>query len=200
MLYTFALERLAPLDDWYRYNAAEALDVYPSRSIYALFLILTRLELMKLDPEEKRCADLLLLTALDEAHILRGHAHSTRLRPRSLQPPAEYREVNIWRVIEKAAEEWSLSRPPGADPKVARGRKLGSGNNSNLRGNRARAGSAPGRSGARLPDQFPAAAQSGGLDPFRRCGRAGFGAGRPPDPWPARCTAVGMIGIGMRGR
>ncbi len=112
MMYTFALERLAPLDDWYRSNAAEALDVYPSRSVYALFLILTRLELLDLDPEEKRCADLLMLAALDEAHMLRGHAHSARVRPRSLQPPAEYREVNIWRVIEKAAEAWCIpSRP-----------------------------------------------------------------------------------------
>jgi hypothetical protein len=107
MLYNLALERLAPLDDWYRLNAAEALDVYPSRSIYALFLILTRLELMKLDPEEKRCADLLMLTVLDEAHMLRGHSHSARLRPRSLQPPPEYREVNVWRALEQAAEDWS---------------------------------------------------------------------------------------------
>ena len=127
MLYTFALERLAPLDDWYRYNAAEALDVYPSRSIYALFLILTRLELMQLDPDEKRCADLLLLMALDEAHILRGHAHSTRLRPRSLQPPAEYREVNIWRVIEKAAEEWSLFARPVPIRKWREGESLEAG-------------------------------------------------------------------------
>jgi hypothetical protein len=108
MLYHLALERLAPLDDPYRMNAKEALDVYPSRSIYALFMILTRLELMQLDPAEKRCADLLLLSALDQAHILRGHAHAARERPRSLLPPARYREANIWRLIEKAAEDWSL--------------------------------------------------------------------------------------------
>ncbi len=107
MMYNRALERLAPLDDWYRRSAAEALDVYPSRSIYALFLILTRLELLTLDPDEKRCADLLMLTVLDEAHMLRGHSHSARLRPRSLQPPPEYREVNVWRVLEQAAESWS---------------------------------------------------------------------------------------------
>ncbi len=108
MLYHLALERLAPLGDPYRTNAKEALDVYPSRSLYALLLILTRLELMQLEPPEKRCADTLLLSALDQAHILRGHAHAARERPRSLQPPAQFREWNIWHVIEKAAEDWSL--------------------------------------------------------------------------------------------
>jgi hypothetical protein len=108
LLYHFALERLAPLDDPSRTSVAEGLDAYPSRSVYALVLILRRLELMEFEPEEKRCVDMLLLTALDEAHILRGHGHSVRTRPRSLQPPAEFREVNIWRTIEKAAEEWSL--------------------------------------------------------------------------------------------
>jgi hypothetical protein len=108
MMYHRALERLAPLDDPYRSNAKEALDVYPARSIYALFLILTRLELMQLDPLERRCADLLLLSALDQSHILRGHGHAARERPRSLLPPAQFRESNIWRLMEKAAEDWSL--------------------------------------------------------------------------------------------
>jgi hypothetical protein len=135
MMYNFALERLAPLDDWYRSNATEALDVYPSRSVYALFLILTRLELLKLDPEEKRCADLLMLTALDEAHILRGHAHSARVRPRSLQPPAEYREVNIWRVIEKAADDWSLLSDPVPVRKWRKGEALEAGTISTYAGN-----------------------------------------------------------------
>jgi hypothetical protein len=135
MLYNLALERLAPLDDWYRLNAAEALDVYPSRSIYALFLILTRLELMKLDPEEKRCADLLMLTVLDEAHMLRGHSHSARLRPRSLQPPAEYREVNVWRVIERAAEDWSRPGRPVPVRKWRKGENLEEGTISTYAGN-----------------------------------------------------------------
>jgi hypothetical protein len=134
MMYNFALERLAPLDDWYRYNAAEALDVYPSRSVYALFLILTRLELLNLDPQEKRCADLLLLTALDEAHMLRGYAHSARARPRSLQPPAEYREVNIWRVIERAAGEPRLPSRPVPIRKWRKGEGLEEGTISTFAG------------------------------------------------------------------
>jgi hypothetical protein len=107
MLYHFALERLAPLDDPSRTSITEALDAYPSRSVYALVLILRRLETMELEPEEKRCVDLLLLTVLEQAHILRGHGHHLRARPRSLQPPAQFREVNIWRALEKAAADWS---------------------------------------------------------------------------------------------
>ncbi|MBN1440596.1 MAG: hypothetical protein JW929_14405 [Anaerolineales bacterium] len=112
LLYHFALERLAPLDDPSRAGAADALDAYPSRSLYALVLILRRLESMEFTAEEKRCVDALLLTVLDRAHILRGHGHSTRTRPRSLQPPAEFLEVNIWRALEEAAEVWSAPARP----------------------------------------------------------------------------------------
>jgi hypothetical protein len=112
LLYHFALERLAPLEDPTRISAADALDAYPSRSIYALILILRRLEMMEFEPGEKRCVDLLMLSVLDEAHVLRGHGHHLRTRPRSLQPPSEFREVNIWRALENAAAEWS--RPADA--------------------------------------------------------------------------------------
>ncbi|MGB7537232.1 MAG: hypothetical protein WBM17_01715 [Anaerolineales bacterium] len=108
MLYHYALERIAPLDDPSRINAADALDAYPSRSVYAIVLILRRLEMMACEAEEKRCVDLLLLSVLDKAHILRGHGRHSRARPRSLQPPAEFREVNIWQALEGAVEEWSL--------------------------------------------------------------------------------------------
>jgi hypothetical protein len=112
MLYHYALERIAPLDDPTRANAAEALDAYPSRSLYALVLILRRLETMEFAAEEKRCVDLLLLSVLDRAHILRGYGRHVRTRPRSLLSPAEFREVNIWQELEKAAEEWSLPARP----------------------------------------------------------------------------------------
>lgn len=108
MLYHYALERIAPPEDPSRINAAEALDAYPSRSMYAIVLILRRLETMACDPEEKRCVDLLLLSVLDKAHILRGYGRHSRTRPRSLQPPAEFLEVNIWQMLERVVEEWSL--------------------------------------------------------------------------------------------
>jgi hypothetical protein len=112
MLYHYALERIAPLDDPSRTNAADALDAYPLRSLYAIVLILRRLETMGCEPDEKRCVDLLLLSVFDQAHILRGHGHHSRTRPRSLQPPAEFRELNIWQALERAVEEWSLPARP----------------------------------------------------------------------------------------
>jgi hypothetical protein len=106
--YHLALEKLASPDSADRPHMADALDVYPPRSLHALFTILSRLESLGLEPAERRCADLLMLSALDAGHMLRGHGHATRLRPRSLQPPAEYFEWNIWRVMERAVEEWSM--------------------------------------------------------------------------------------------
>jgi hypothetical protein len=108
LLYHFALERIAPPEDPSRAGASDALDAYPSRSLYALVLILRRLEQMEFDPEEKRCVDLLLLSVLDQAHILRGYGRHTRTRPRSLQSPVQFREVNIWRTLERAVEDWSV--------------------------------------------------------------------------------------------
>jgi mono/diheme cytochrome c family protein len=108
--YHLALERLAPPDHPDRVHAEEALEVYPLRALYALFSILVRVETLDLSADEKRASEALLITALDEAHILRGYAPQVRQRPRSLQAPARYKEVNVWRVLQRAVELWSAER------------------------------------------------------------------------------------------
>jgi len=107
LYFHLALERLAPPDHPDRMHAVEALRVYPLRSLYALFLILTRMESLNLSAKQRRCGEGLLLAVLDQAHVLRGHPPSARLRPRSLQVPAHYREINIWRAFERAGDYWA---------------------------------------------------------------------------------------------
>jgi hypothetical protein len=124
LLYHYALERIAPPEDPSRTSAADALDAYPSRTTYALVLLLRRLEQMEFTPEEKRCADLLLLSVLDKAHVLRGHGHHLRTRPRSLQPPAEFRELNVWRALEEAATGWGKPARKAAVRKWKEGEPL----------------------------------------------------------------------------
>ncbi len=110
MYYHLALERLAPPGDPDRIHAEEALEVYPLRALYALFSVLIRVESLDLSEEERRAAEALLITALDEAHILRGYAPHVRQRPRSLQAPARYKEVNVWLTLQRAVTWWSADR------------------------------------------------------------------------------------------
>ncbi|OGO49535.1 MAG: hypothetical protein A2Z30_05575 [Chloroflexi bacterium RBG_16_64_43] len=112
--YHLALERLAPPGSADRVHAEEALEVYPLRALYALFSVLVRVESLDLSEDERRAAEALLITALDEAHILRGYAPHTRQRPRSLQAPARYKEVNVWLTLQRAATAWSAERTPVA--------------------------------------------------------------------------------------
>ena len=112
--YHLALERLAPPGDADRVHAEEALEVYPLRALYALFSVLVRVESLDLSEEERRAAEALLITALDEAHILRGYAPHIRQRPRSLQAPARYKEVNVWLTLQHAMTAWSAERTPVA--------------------------------------------------------------------------------------
>ena len=118
--YHLALERLAPPGSADRVHAEEALEVYPLRALYALFSVLVRVESLDLSEDERRAAEALLITALDEAHILRGYAPHTRQRPRSLQAPARYKEVNVWLTLQRAATAWSAGRGPRVESRRGR--------------------------------------------------------------------------------
>jgi len=108
--YHLALERLAPPDHPDRVHTEEALEVYPLRALYALFSILIRMEALDLSDDERRAAEAMLISAFDEAHILRGYAPHVRQRPRSLQAPARYKEVNVWLTLQRAVDQWSSER------------------------------------------------------------------------------------------
>jgi hypothetical protein len=105
-----ALEQVAPAGDPDRQHAEAALAVYPARAIYALISIVSKLEQLDLDPAMAEAAQALLLSASDAANALWGHPEG-RARPLALVASPRYREINVWRALERAADEWATAGP-----------------------------------------------------------------------------------------
>ena len=104
--HAMALEQLAPQGSPERQLAEEALDVYPSRAVYAVVTLLNKLD--QLDADEAVRA--LMLSALDQANALWGHPEG-RSRPLQLSASARFLEHNVWRALEQAAGHWAMSDP-----------------------------------------------------------------------------------------
>lgn len=101
-----ALERIASADDPNRKHAAEALDSYVPRAVYALFTILNRLDSLNASQRELDLIHALMLVAFDRGNNLWEHP-SGRPRPKQLSNPPTFREHNIWQEIEDAVSLWA---------------------------------------------------------------------------------------------
>lgn len=108
-----ALEQVAPAGDPDRQHAEAALAVYPGRALFALITAVNKLGQLTLEPQLRLAAQALLLSAFDAANALWGHPEG-RARPLQLSASPRYREVNVWRALEKAVGEWALDSPPVA--------------------------------------------------------------------------------------
>jgi len=108
---SMAMNRIVSADDPDRRNVSDALDAYPARTLYALVTILNKLD--QLPPREDilPAVRALLLSAFDAGTKLWGHPEG-RARPRQLTASPQYREVNIWRALEKGLLEWNWRSTP----------------------------------------------------------------------------------------
>ncbi|UCD97693.1 MAG: hypothetical protein JSV42_12065 [Chloroflexota bacterium] len=106
------LERIAPPGDAERPNVEEALSVYPPRAIYALAVIINRLDgLLASPPPHDRverirdnCLIALVLAALDKGNSLWSYP-SGRPRPKQLSSSPRFAEYNVWLVLEEAIDQ-----------------------------------------------------------------------------------------------
>lgn len=105
-----ATERAAPGDDPDRENVEAALAVYPPRALYALITVLQKAEQIDLPGRQKQAAQALLLSAFDAANGLWGQPE-TRARPKQLVASPRFREINVWRALERALDEWRFESP-----------------------------------------------------------------------------------------
>jgi len=112
----WAVERAAPADDPDREHVEDALGVYPARAIYALVVVLQKVDQLALPPPLRRAAEALLLSACDAANGLWGYPE-TRVRPKQLTASPRFREVNVWRALERALDEWAVE-PTVVEPAV----------------------------------------------------------------------------------
>ncbi len=105
--HALALDAVAPPGDPYRRHAEAALAVYPVRALYALMTVINKLDQVDLSGRPLAAARALILSALDAANALWSHAEG-RQRPRQLIASSRYREMNVWRAMEAAVEDWAL--------------------------------------------------------------------------------------------
>jgi len=101
-----ALERVAPGTDPDRPFAEEALSFYLPRAVYAIGMIVNRLDGLSPSQERRRCMSALLLHALDYANALWPHT-TERPHPRQLSLPPIYRENNLWLALEAGVKAWA---------------------------------------------------------------------------------------------
>ena len=90
---------------------SEALNVYPPRSLDFLFTAVNKIEGLSLSSERKDLLYALLLRVCEQGSSL-WDTEGSRQRPRQISIPSVFREVNLWKVLEKTASTWEQSSPP----------------------------------------------------------------------------------------
>ena len=101
-----AFERVVTLKDEDRLYAEEAIEHYLPRPLYFLTTVINRLDSLKLTPERGRALSALILVACDAGNTLWGHP-SERPRPKQLTIPIQFREHNLWLMLERGLSLWT---------------------------------------------------------------------------------------------
>jgi len=100
-----SFERVAVLDDEDRVYAEEAISHYLPRPLYFLTTVINRLDSLQLSPERKRAMNAIVLLACDAGNTLWGHP-TERPRPKQLIIPNQFREQNLWMMLERGLSLW----------------------------------------------------------------------------------------------
>ena len=108
---TRLFERVVLLNDDDRFYAEEAIEHYLPRPLYFIGTILNRLDGLTLSPIRKRALTALLLLAFDAGNTLWAHP-SERPRPKQLSTPNQFREDNLWSMLERGVGLFAESGSP----------------------------------------------------------------------------------------
>ena len=101
-----SFERVVSLKDEDRVYVEEAIEHYLPRPLYFLTTILNRLDSLNLNPERKRALSAMILVACDAGNTLWSHP-SERPRPKQLNIPNQFREHNLWMMLERGLSLWT---------------------------------------------------------------------------------------------
>jgi hypothetical protein len=101
-----AFEKVIALNDEDRVYAEEAIQHYLPRPLYVLSTIINRLDSMNLSPERKRALTGLILLACDAGNTIWAHP-AERPRPKQLSTPSQFREHNVWMMLEHGLSLWA---------------------------------------------------------------------------------------------
>jgi hypothetical protein len=100
-----ALGRVSIEKDLAHARASEALNVYLPRPLDFLLTFINKLESLNTSQQRKQLLHALALIAADEGSTLWPWPGG-RTRPRQVNTPPQFREANLWSVIEAAVENW----------------------------------------------------------------------------------------------
>ncbi|MGE5072737.1 MAG: hypothetical protein ACM3MF_04845, partial [Anaerolineae bacterium] len=101
-----SLERVAATDDDDRIYAQEAIQHYQPRPLYFLTTVINRIDSLNLGPERRRALTALVLVACDAGNTLWGYP-AERPRPKALTTPGQFREHNLWMMMERGLSLWA---------------------------------------------------------------------------------------------
>jgi len=111
-----ALERVASLEDADRVHAQEAISHYLPRPLYVLVTILNRMDALDLPEDRRRALTALVLAGFDAGNTLWSRGNE-RPRPKQLVTSDEFRERNVWLILEEAASLWAgVGAPVPCEP------------------------------------------------------------------------------------
>jgi hypothetical protein len=101
-----AFEKVVALNDEDRFYAEEAIQYYLPRPLYVLTTIINRLDSLNLSSERKRALTALVLLACDAGNTIWAHP-AERPRPKQLSAPTQFREHNVWMMLERGLSLWA---------------------------------------------------------------------------------------------
>lgn len=108
---TRLFERVVSLKDEDRVYAEEAIEHYLPRPLYALSTIINRLDSLHLSEPRRRALTALILLACDAGNTLWAHP-AERPRPKQLSTPNQFRESNVWTMLERGIALFAGSGSP----------------------------------------------------------------------------------------
>ena len=101
-----AFEKVVALNDEDRFYVEEAIQYYLPRPLYVLTTVINRLDSLNLSPERKRALTALILIACDAGNSIWAHP-AERPRPKQLTTPSQFREHNVWMMLERGLNLWA---------------------------------------------------------------------------------------------
>ena len=104
-------ERVISLKDEDRIFAEEAIEHYLPRPLYVLSTIINRLDGMTLSDVRRRALTALILLACDAGNTLWAYP-AERPRPKQLSTPSQFREDNLWTMLERGVGLFAGSGSP----------------------------------------------------------------------------------------
>ena len=101
-----AFEKVVALNNEDRIYAEEAIGYYLPRPLYVITTVINRLDSLNLSAERKRALTALILVACDAGNTIWAHP-AERPRPKQLSTPNQFREHNVWMMLEHGLSLWT---------------------------------------------------------------------------------------------